>query len=201
MTLPAWWAGIVETNVAFLGEDPIPLKFRGGELNQIPQAKLRELVRNYGRNFFDAAPKGIAPLLLGPMAAYKSFSAALLARQIREKALVKVDWVDCPVLLNAFERRRFDVETSERIEQIKNTGWLVMDDFAFVRLGTWQSDLMAEIACHRFDNSMPICWTGNVHMAVDEKAPLAILSEVVGGQLARRILEASQGYRLMVSHP
>jgi len=68
-----------------------------------------------------------------------------------------------------------------------------------IRLGSWQFDVMAEIAMSRFDARRPTMWTGNITLpggSLDgvQKA----LMSAVGAQLARRMLERSAGYRLYV---
>lgn len=156
---------------------------------------LKKLITNYGRDFWAAASHGIAPLLVGPPGVYKSYSSAVLAKQIHEKACVRVAWCDVPVTLFQLERKRFQHATDEVIDGWKQVPWLVIDDFAMVQVGSWQHGVLCEIAMHRFSQGRPTCWTGNVQFARGQQNALV---DAVGAQLARRLMEGSEGFRLAI---
>jgi DNA replication protein DnaC len=198
MTMDAiapWLLEAMLPHAGLLPPNPVPSQFEGAQLVTIPHANLRELVARYGRAFFEQASSGVAPLLLGAPGRYKSYAAALLATRIRDAALIPVGWCDCPVALSRFERNRYAAATDAQIEAWKVVPWLVLDDFGMVKEGTWQMGVLTEIAFTRFDRGLPTCWTGNVEIGPD---PHATLVETVGAQLARRMWESSEGYRLRV---
>jgi len=165
----------------------------------LPTKALKRVVLAYGAKFWAEGALGMAPLLIGPPGAFKSVSAAVISNQIRQKALVKTGWCTIPVDINRLERSRFTDSTSAQIQEWIHVPFLVMDDFGMVRVGSWQFDVLAEIAMSRFDARRPTMWTGNVTIpggSLDgvQKA----LVSAVGAQLARRMLERSAGYRLYV---
>ena len=182
-----------------MGPAAVPEQFSNAVIDVVPHRTLKECVLRYGREFWQAASRGFAPLFLGAPAVYKSFAAAALTKALHERALVRGEWCDVPITLNQLERRRFDRSTDAQIDRWKQAAWLVMDDFAMARQDTWQHGVMTEIAMSRFDTGRPTCWTGNVEVeqATPEKVEEA-LKRLAGVQLARRILERSEGYRVYV---
>jgi len=182
-----------------MGRPPIPDQFATATVDVVPD-QLRSCVLAYGKAFWQAASDGKAPLFLGNPARYKSYSAAALARALHERACIHVDWCDVPVTLNQLERNRFDRATDERIDRWKQVPFLVMDDFGMAKLESWQGGVLAEIGMFRFDRGFPTCWTGNVAIdgAVSAQSIDEALRRHVGVQLARRIMERSEGYRVYV---
>jgi DNA replication protein DnaC len=194
-----WLLKSVEAHPALMGKPPIPEQFSDAVVDVIPHKTLRECVLRYGKHFWEDASRGFAPLFLGAPGVYKSFAAAALSRVLHLRACVPVAWCDVPVGLNALERRRFDRATDEQIDRWKHAPWLVMDDFAMAKRDTWQHGVLTEVALARFDLGRPTCWTGNIEVEVP--TPQAVedaLKASAGVQLARRILERSDGYRVYV---
>jgi DNA replication protein DnaC len=183
-----------------MGRAPIPDHFASVTIEQIPKRALRESLLRYGKEFWQAASRGIAPMFLGPPSVYKSYGAAALAKALHERACVRVDWCNVPVTLNQLERKRFERATDERIEAWKQVPFLVIDDFGMIKMGTWQYNALAEIAMYRFDTSRPTCWTGNIEIdgSPSLDAITNSLQACVGTQLTRRMMERSEGYRLYV---
>jgi DNA replication protein DnaC len=199
-SIAPWLLQAVEWHPSLMGPLPLPEHMRECTLEMIPHKSLRKAVLRYGQDFWQLASKGIAPLFLGDPAQYKSYAAAAIAKALHERACLRVAWCDVPITLNQLERRRFEKATDERIEQWKQVPWLVMDDFAMVRLDSWQYGVLAEVALYRFDAGKPTCWTGNIDV-VGEPTAQAVedsLKRAVGTQLTRRILERSEGFRVYV---
>jgi len=199
-TLSPWLLSAVEWHPDLMGPPDIPLPLRGVDLDSIPHRALRRNVQQYGQHFWELASKGIAPLYLGDPAQYKSYAAATIARALHERACLRVAWCDVPVTLNQLERKRFERASDELIERWKQAPWLVMDDFAMVRMDSWQYGVLVEIGMYRFDAGRPTCWTGNVQINGEAGAGAVeeALKSAVGVQLTRRILERSEGYRVYV---
>jgi DNA replication protein DnaC len=183
-----------------MGPLSIPEHFRDVSVGQITRKPLQDALLRYGRDFWTAASKGVAPMFLGPPSVYKSYAAAALCKALHERACVHVGWCTVPVMLNQLERKRFDKATDRQIEDWKQVPFLVMDDFAMIRMDTWQYNAMVEIAMARFDAGKPTCWTGNVE--ITGKPTLQAVEEALrtglGTQLTRRLLERSEGYRVYV---
>ena len=196
---PTWLREAAEPHPDLVGESPVPYQFNGVHLDMLPTKALKRVISTYGAKFWAEGTQGMAPLLIGPPGAFKSVSAAILSNEIRSKAWVKTGWCTIPVDLTRLERARYAERTSDQIQEWIKVPFLVMDDFAMIRLGSWQFDVMAEIAMSRFDARRPTMWTGNITLpggSLDgvQKA----LMSAVGAQLARRMLERSAGYRLYV---
>lgn len=181
-----------------MGKPEIPEQFANATIETIPQKSLRNCVLRYGQHFWEAASKGLGPLLLGDPATYKSFAAATLSKALHERARIHVAWCEVPITLNQLERKRFDKSTDERIEEWKQAPWLVMDDFAMAKMESWQYGVLVEIAMSRFDTGRPTCWTGNIEVQGTATPQLVedALKRAVGVQVTRRILERSEGYRV-----
>lgn len=188
----------VEAHPNLVGPLDIPSQFTNAQLDQIPHQTLRDQVRNYGKHFWELAPRGIAPVWLGPPASYKSYSAAVLCTAMHHQG-VKTAWLTVPVKLTELERKRYSDTAEQLIAHWKQVPFLVLDDFAMVRLNSWQHDALVEIAMSRFENQRPTLWTGNVFFEQGVKPDIAVLiQEAVGAQLMRRIVERSEGYRYFV---
>lgn len=187
-----------EPHPNLVGPLDIPSQFADATLDQIPNDTLRTQVRDYGRNFWALATAGMAPVWLGPPATYKSYSAAVLCKAMHANAVRSV-WVQVPVALTELERKRYSEVADRRIAQWKQAPFLVLDDFAMVRRESWQHDALVEVAVTRFDAKKPTLWTGNVFYEPGVTPSMReILEQVVGTQLARRMLERSEGFRCYV---
>lgn len=187
-----------EAHPNLVGPLEVPAQFADASLETIPHAKLREQVREYGRQFWDLAPRGIAPVWLGPPATYKSYAAAVLCTAMHGQG-VKTAWVTVPVRLTELERKRYSPEADHALARWKTVPFLVLDDFAMVRLNSWQHDALVEIAMARFETQRPTLWTGNVFIEGTTTPKLStLLEQVVGAQLTRRMLERSEGFRYYV---
>lgn len=189
---------VVEPHPNLVGALDLPAQFADVRLEAIPHAKLREQVREYGRQFWDMAPRGIAPVWLGPPATYKSYAAAVLCTAMHGQG-VKTAWLTVPVKLTELERKRYSDVADRALAAWKQAPFLVLDDFAMVRMNSWQHDALVEIAMARFENQRPTLWTGNVFVDPGVTPKLStMLEQVVGGQLTRRIIERSEGFRYYV---
>lgn len=196
---PNWLRQVAEPHIDLVGPSPVPYQFDGVTFDMLPTKGLKRVISAYGAKFWSEGAQGMAPLLIGPPGAFKSVSAAILSNQIRTKALVKTGWCTIPVDLTRLERARYAERTSEQIQEWINVPFLVIDDFAMVRLGSWQFDVMAEIAMSRFDARRPTMWTGNITLPGGNLDGVQkALTGSVGAQLTRRMLERSSGYRLYV---
>lgn len=195
MTLPDWLRDAIEPSASLVGEAPVPSQFKDARLSEITAKPLHSLLRKYGSEFWQAAAVGVAPLLVGPPGTYKSYAAAVLCKQLHAKVLIRTTWCTVPVQLTKLERMRFTATTDETIETWKSCPFLVCDDFAMVRINSWQHDVLIEIAMARFEAQKPTLWTGNVVLAPGN---IQALTDAVGAQLCRRLLERSTGYRLYV---
>jgi hypothetical protein len=185
-----------KTHVALLGTNPIPRRYLEAELEQVPHETLKTVARKYARNFWDVAPLGIAPLLVGATSEYKTVTAAVIARAVREVGLLDVGWCNCAADFTTFDRDTFSVSTQQALAALKNVPFLVMDDFTQVTPGTRMMATMIEVGSYRFDNLLPTLWTGNLTL---DRRNLGELSKLVGTALSRRILETSEGYKAIVA--
>lgn len=189
----------VEPHADLMGPSVIPSQFADATLGALPSAAIRKLLRSYGQQFWDVAGQGIAPVLLGPPATYKSYAAAVLVKQV-EAAQLKAAWCTVPVQLTELERKRYEPKTDACITAWKRVPFLVLDDFGMIRVGSWQHDILCEIAMARFEARRPTVWTGNVLVQEGEARPnpRALIEQHLGIQLARRLFERSEGFRLYV---
>lgn len=196
MTTPTnWLAAYVQPHVSLLPPLELPRRYAEAKLDEIPYPALVKALKKYGDAFWTAAPKGIAPFFVGAAGTYKSYSAALLASSIREVYRIPVGWCNCAAELVQLDRRQFDKASEARIDFLKSVPFLVMDDFTQVKQGSRQLDIMIEIGTERFDQLLPTLWTGNISLSKDNTKEL---DDAVGACLSRRMLETSEGFRVVV---
>lgn len=173
----------------------IPPRYADATLDGIPVPALQECVRRYGAEYAVASAKGQAPFFCGSTQGYKTYAAAVLAKAVNEVLDVPVGWVNCAADFARMQREAFEVATRVQITQLKRVPFLVLDDFTQAATNARQRDLLVEIGTDRFDALLPTLYTGNITLSARNQAPLA---DLVGACLARRILEASEGYRVLV---
>lgn len=171
----------------------LPRRYENATLDGIRIKSLRTVTREYGRNFWDVAGQGIAPLFVGAAGLYKTYAAAVIAKAVHSLRL-EVGWCNCATELVWFDRQAFSSEVAERIQYLKTVPFCVMDDFTQFHDGR-QLNTMIEIGTARFDNMLPTLWTGNITLT---KGSTEQLTSAVGACLSRRILDTSEGYRVMV---
>lgn len=189
----SWLEKLVKP-VNVMGPSEIPRRYETVKLDIVPHAGLVKSARKYGADFWEAAPKGFAPLFLGAAGEYKTVTAAVIAQKVRS-AGIDVCWVNCAGEFSKFDREAFDPETKKRLNQLKNVPFLVLDDFAQVPPGTRMMNTLIEIGTHRYDNLLPTLYTGNL---VVTKGDTSKLAAHVGACLERRMLDASEGYKVFV---
>lgn len=198
MTTSNWLLHVVEPDPVFAREVVTPSQYATATLAGIVPPRLRSMVAAYGAQFWEVAAQGIAPLIVGPPATYKSYAAAVLCRQVQEVAQVQAAWCTVPVMLTKMERKRYASETDDQIERWKDVPFLVVDDFAMARVGSWQYDVLVEIAMARFERQRPTVWTGNVLVSNPKQELREEMNRLLGIQLTRRVFERSEGFRQYV---
>lgn len=177
-----------------LGTNEIPRRYQEVTLDLVTHPGLVKAARKYGADFWAVAPKGLAPLFLGGAGEYKTVTAAVIAQKVR-KAGIDVCWVNCAGEFTKFDREAFDPDTKKRLQTIKTSAFLVLDDFAQVPTGSRMLNTLVEIGTHRYDNMLPTLYTGNLVISRGDTSKLAAH---VGTCLERRMLDASEGYRVFV---
>lgn len=173
----------------------LPPRFARAQLSGIPEGPLAECVRQYGAHFAEARGRGVAPLFAGVTQGFKTYAAAVLAKAVAERGGCKVEWVNCPEAFAVLERRRFEASTDATLQRWKRVDFLVLDDFTQAARVPHQLNLLVELGTHRFDHLRPTLYTGNIALAARNTEALGAL---VGPCLARRILEGSEGFRVIV---
>lgn len=190
-----WLLQAAAPHANLVGRDSVPAQFTDVTLEGLRSSKLRALVRSYGQQFWEVGSQGLAPLIIGPPATYKSYAAAVLTKQIHQAAQVPTAWCTVPVDLTRIERKRYQPETDELIERWKTIPFLVLDDFAMIRPASWQFDVLLEIGMARFEARRPTLWTGNVLLTGGDTDPWPQIEKLMGIQLLRRMTERSEGFR------
>lgn len=193
-----WLLEAIEPAPSLVGPNEIPSQFAEATLSGIKPVRVRTLVSTYGQQFWEVAALGVAPLLVGSPGTYKSYAAAVLGRQVQDVAQVSVGWCTVPVALTQLERKRYDARTDEQIERWKTVPFLVLDDFAMARVGSWQYDVMVEIMMARFDGLKPTLYTGNVLVSDPKQQLREEMQRLLGVQVTRRVFERSEGFRQYV---
>lgn len=175
----------------------IPPRFLNLKLAEIQHAGLRSVVEKYLLNVDEAAGQGIAPLFLGKAGEMKTFAAALIGQRLYERCLVQIEFVQCAARLPQLERQRFNPETQGYLERIAKVPFLIMDDFAQVKPGTWAADFCVEIAERRYGTRQPTLWTANLSITKNDTSQL---TNHFGVGFARRVIEGGKGYTVVINN-
>jgi DNA replication protein DnaC len=175
----------------------LPQRYAAAEYAAIPEGDLKAAVRDYATQFHTVAADGTGCLFIGRARTYKTYSAAVLARLVHERAQLDVKFVQCAVLAALIERNRFGADTGAEIRAITDTSFVVMDDFAQVPPNTYGASVLMEIAEARFANCRPTIWTGNVNATGADM--LKSVANLYGAGFARRLFDGSEGFRVRVA--
>lgn len=178
----------------------IPARFAGmNSTEAIESPAIRRAVEKYVGEFMNAAPKGIGCLFIGKAGTYKSTAAYVLLHQVWKTYQLTGLVIQCPIVLNRFERNRYSPITEKDLAQLRREPLLVMDDFSQITPGGYQAGILLELAEARYSEMKPTIWTGNI--AVSEPstdAVTAAISSLYGPSFGRRVVEGSEGFRVLV---
>lgn len=182
-------------DVCMLKDPHIPAYSDTVKIKDIKNVVVHRTVTQYLSNVHVAALDGIAPSFLGKGGEYKTLAACLIARNIHRRAMVQVEFIQCPVVFPRLERLRYDAATDKQLKHMAEVPFLVMDDFTQVRVGTWASDFLVEIAEARYGAKLPTLWTGNI---IISRTDWSDLESKYGQAFARRLVEGSKGYTAVI---
>lgn len=195
MTPTNWLAKQRKTHPELLAPTEVPRRFQDVSLASVKPEALVKIAKRYSTDFWDVAPKGIAPLFLGTAGQHKTVTAAAIATGIRQQYWLDVAWCSCATEFVQFDRETFSPTTKQRMDWLKTAPFLVMDDFTQVPAGSRMMHTLVEVGCSRYDAMLPTLWTGNVLITKTDRSALIT---AVGAALARRMLETSEGFAAQV---
>jgi hypothetical protein len=190
-----WLEQARKTDPLFQAKLELPERFRSASLAGIEQADVAGVVAAYAKVFSKVAVQGIAPLFLGRARTWKSYGSAALVRHLWQRERIDVGWCCCASELPRLDRLRTDRDTTKRIEWLCRVPFLVMDDFNLVRPDSWAALILQEIGVRRFDGLRPTLYTGNAVISKDDNSAI---EKAYGPALARRIVDGSEGFRLVI---
>lgn len=173
---------------------PVPRRYEAADVDEIWEQGLENCVRKYGKDFWEAAARGLAPFFAGSAGCGKTYAASVLAKAIHHVHRIEVTWCNCAEELVWFDREAFSPAVAARLQELKSAPFVVLDDFTQFTDGR-QLNTLCEIGSARYNGMLPTLWTGNVAIS---KTSTAELESAVGAMLSRRIMEMSEGYRVMV---
>lgn len=179
----------------------LPERFRNANFLDIPHEALRLTVQDYLTRFGSVAAEGRGCLFTGRARRYKTYAAACIAQMVHEVAKLDVEFVQCGVLFPQMDRGRFSDETKEAIRRMSHSSLVVMDDFAQVPERSWGSTILMEVAETRFANQYPTIWTANIEgigQSSGERDTLGAIAQLYGAGFARRVHDASEGFRVRI---
>jgi DNA replication protein DnaC len=172
----------------------LPLRFAGAKFEKIELNGCRDVAERYLTQFWDVAPQGIAPVLLGRTQTWKTYTAAYVARRLIEVAHLPVAFVSCPAEVALLDR--FRDEDQHKIRKWMKVAFLVLDDFAALKTDSYGAEVVRALASGRFDSLHPTLWTGNIDAHPDEV--FAKLAAGFGSITARRIQDGGRGFTALV---
>jgi hypothetical protein len=173
----------------------VPVLFADAHLNTIATPIVRRTAMNYLTGFWELADDGKAPAFLGRAGTYKSLAAAVIARFVRDTALLDTAFVQCGPEFLELERRRFEVSTHQRIVWLTLCPFVVFDDFTKLKPGSFGLDSLDAIVEKRYGYGFPTLYTGNV---VVQKDDWSEVTNHFGAGFARRLQEGAAGLTAVV---
>lgn len=179
-----------------LPPNPVPSRFQGAGLARVARPAFRDVLKRYGaaKTFWEVAPRGIAPCFTGPTGTHKTTALAVLAEALHLRARLPVVWCNCAEVFEQLDRRAFTDETDETLAGLKRAPFVVLDDFAMIPAGRPREFFRAVVNA-RYDAELPTAYSANIVLTPQDQSPLV---EVAGVNVARRIRETSEGFRVAV---
>lgn len=178
-------------------ERVIPARYQAARISTLDDHApvVAQCVRDYLGQFWQLARQGIAPAFVGVTEAYKTTAAAVVARRVHLGARLPVTWVNVGSELPVLEAQWFrDSSGADRLLKLWQAfPFMVLDDLTMVTGGR-KAELLGALIHARFDRQLPTCWTGNLN----PKRVEADLANAFGAAVARRLLEGSSGYRIVI---
>lgn len=193
-----WLDAVRKVHEAQLAPSEVPERYR--DIRFVPEIPklIARTVAQYCALFWGLGAKGLAPALLGRAGSYKTYSACIVANQIRDKGLIDTAFVQCGPEFQQLERRRFDVESDKRIEYLCTVPFVVLDDFTKARPGSWAVDMLDAIVERRYATRLPTLFTGNCLITATDNSELL---NHFGVGFTRRFREMTNGLVAVVRPP
>ena len=170
----------------------LPPRFAEATFAQLPQIVVRDVVKDYLTQFWSVAPKGIAPVFLGPARSWKTFGAVVIARTVHANAGLGVEFVNCPRQLMKLDLHRYTELTRRTIRRWESVPFLVLDDFGVIEKGSFKADVLTALAANRFDMCRPTLWTANIDLV--EGQEFDTIAMLYSPLLSRRLQDCSTGF-------
>lgn len=177
--------------------DGIPERFATAELAALPNTTVKDVVIEYLKGFWEAAPLGIAPLFLGPARTFKTHAAAVIVRLAHLNAGVTAEFVSCPTQLVDLDLHRYSENTRKTVRRWQEVPLLVLDDFGVIERGSFKESVLTSVTAARFDALRPTIWTANLDLAVGRE--FEAIASLYSPLLARRLEDGSRGFRAFTS--
>jgi len=172
----------------------LPDGFSNLKIEGIKNRFVREIIADYGKDFFHEANKGIGPFLTGQSGAYKTYGAAVLGQAIYDRFQITVDFFDCASEFPKIDRLWYEGYAQQRMEQLHKSPVVIIDDFSVLRTGTRDLITFQEIVNVRYTSRLPTILTANIILDTGGTQPFLPLETLVGVATARRIIERSKGF-------
>jgi DNA replication protein DnaC len=172
----------------------LPPRFADPKFGKIERPACQDVAKRYLDQFWEVAPQGIAPVLLGRTQTWKTYTAAYIARHLIEEAHLPVAFVSCPAEVALLDR--FREADQRKIGKWMKVAFLVVDDFAALKMDSYGAEVVRALASGRFDSLRPTLWTGNIDAQPDDV--FGKLAAGFGSITARRIKDGGQGFTALV---
>lgn len=175
----------------------LPERYRHAQVTHIPEAHpLRDVTLRYVSEFFDQAARGIAPVLLGPTAEWKTYCAAAIVGLVG--AQLQAEFFSVPDECAMLAIDRYSAATRDRLAGLMTVPFLVLDDFFWPDQQSWEFKQLVSVFVARFNNLRPTLITGN--LVLPEGQEFETLVNSYGPLLTRRIREAGGSFIALLDH-
>ena len=174
----------------------LPARFADARLSRVRNDDVRACATEYLDAFWEKASQGLAPVLVGRAAEWKSYAAAAIARVVNLQGRVDVEWFNAPHDALVMDMAKFDARHSQRLERLVGADLLVVDDFWEVGGSGFGRDLLVAVAAERFAQRRPVLWTANVTMAEGEE--WKEIAHRYGVSFARRLKHGGAGFTVIL---
>ena len=178
----------------------LPLRIREASISNVyTDDKSRVEIIKKMKSFLDSYLKGEHPkgiYLYGSFGSGKSYLIAALFNE-KNKKNVRSVMVHVPELIRSI-KDSFDVDYSERFDELLNTPLLLLDDIGAEYLTPWSRDEILEpILQYRMDQELPTFFTSNYSIKEIEKHFIVNDDKMKAKRIMERITQVSEPIELI----
>lgn len=174
----------------------IPDRFAAAHVGGIPNATLAQVVMDYCKGFHAYAADGRAPVFFGRSREYKSYSAAVIVKEVARAGFATL-WCPCARDILRLEMDKWSESSRLYVRKLQEVPFLVMDDFWEVGGDGFGRNVLVSVAGARYDAQKPTLWTAN--LSVESGDEWVGVVQRYGASFARRLRDGGREFTVVIA--